>query len=49
MSFPAFLQTSFLPDATKEKISWSSHWNASLPIIRETESEEVGMRTERAV
>lgn len=44
-----FLQTSILPDATRERISWSLHWNASLPIIQGIESGEVGMRTERSV
>ena len=46
--FPVFLLTSLLPDETREKILWSSHWNASLPIIQGIESGEADMRTERA-
>lgn len=48
MSYPAFLRTNLLRVVTKEKISWSLHWNVFLQTMQETESEGVGMKMERA-
>ena len=48
MSYPVFSRTSLLHVVTKEKISWSLHWNVFLRTMQETESEEAGMKTERA-
>lgn len=48
MSYPAFLRTSLSHVVTREKTSWSLHWNVFLQTMQETESEGAGMKTERA-